>query len=219
METWNSYNYSSLHSSLCYQHSLSPQEISKTKRKITKLRKLPLSNSFPLFTGITFVDVSPFQNRLCQYLLANASRTNSPFLDYEVPDIWYFLLTFVCKLLGFLAVSFTRTGHHNKVIFPRWSISLSDKMFQGFVGLSIEDCLCFLSYPPGVSLMTFISFDPAVSKRPLGSKIVWLFTDWTAFSVNKTKRTPADFAVYLFCAKPSTLLRINLSFVMTLSLL
>lgn len=29
-------------------------------------------------------------------------------------------------------------------------------MFQGFVGLSIEDCLCFLSYPPGVSLMTFI---------------------------------------------------------------
>ena len=117
METWNSYNYSFLHSSLCYQHSLSPQEISKTKRKITKLRKLPLSNSFPLFTGITFVDVSPFQNRLCQYLLANASRTNSPFLDYEVPDIWYFLLTFVCKLLGFLAVSFTRTGHHNKVIF------------------------------------------------------------------------------------------------------
>lgn len=156
LETWNSYNYSFLHSSLCYQHSLSPQEISKTKRKITKLRKLPLSNSFPLFTEITFVDVSPFQNCLCQYLLANASRTNSPFLDYEVPDIWYFLLTFVCKLLGFLAVSFTRTGHHNKVIFPRWSISLSDKMFQGFVGLSIEDCLCFLSYPPGVSLMTFI---------------------------------------------------------------
>ena len=108
METWNSYNYSFLLSSLCYQHSLSPQEISKTKRKITKLRKLPLSNSFPLFTGITFVDVSPFQNRLCQYLLANASRTNSPFLDYEVPDIWYFLLTFVCKLLGFLAVSFAQ---------------------------------------------------------------------------------------------------------------
>ena len=161
--------------------------------------------------------MSSFQNRLCQYLLANSSRTNSPFLDYEVPDIWYFLLTFVCKLLGFLAVSFTRTGHHNKVIFPRWSISLSDKIFQGFVGLSIEDCRCFLSYPPGVSVMTFILLTQLWVSDRVEVNLSDYFTDWTLVSINKTKRTPADFAAYHFCAKPSTLLRITLSFVITLS--